>query len=458
MSRLERDEIRALLIGLLRTPGAMAQLYRAIPPNLWSQPYEDALKIVYAHAYAHYQAIKQLPTRDEMYAMLSTFFTSNPSMGVFSGVAFDVFTDVYKHDERSFTLSYVVQLGQRFVDERVVTPHFTAAALGGAVAERVTGLLDAFRGSRVTGVQSINPFDHTDARHQVRTSPAVMTGCDVFDRLTDGGARAREVMGFLGPYGAGKTALTLNIATACAKRKKHVAVFQYEQQVIEELKPRILACATGQPISEFENKLYEEYSPRTKQAYDAIADIGEYLHFYSMVDDGVTGFGGYPEVQAIMQGLCDKIGGSPIVTLIDWVGAMHARKASAQNAVDPQQVVVSEAKLFDNMAKPELAIKFNTHLLLMNQVTPALASSDIDKRYTKYDAMSNKAFAALQSRTAILLPIDANGVQLMYTDKQRGNAASFWAKTSKEVCGLRVLEGTYAAVPGPNNVKQWQKV
>jgi hypothetical protein len=421
---------------------------------MWSRPYEDVLRIIYAHAHAHYLEHKRAPTQTELMVSLQAYFANNPAECIFLETTQQVFGQIYAPPV-DLTRDYVIKLAQRFIDDRLLSPYFVPGQAAAPVAQRVEALTAAFRASRVTSTQAIDPFDYTDPRQQVKTPPAWATGCAVFDKLHDGGARACQYSGFLAPYGGGKTALTLNAAVACAKRKRHVAVFQYEQQVVVELKPRILSCATGVPSSEFVDRVYSEYPPNVKRAFDEVAHIGKYLHFFPMVE-GNSGYGGREEIQAALGELCDRLGESPVVTLVDWLGAMCVRRSVTQTKLDPVQAAIGYAKEFDVLAKSEIAFRFNTQLVVMNQVTPSLAVSDIDRRYSKYDAIYSKQFAAMQDRTGIMLPIDENGISLMYNDKARGTAAEFWVQMNKATGRMSVLEGRYIAVQSQNNKKSWQ--
>lgn len=204
-------------------------------------------------------------------------------------------------------------------------------------AMRTTDELQELIGNITTEVNTINKMDmaaltkpllHAD-RFLVHRNKHPL-GVRVIDLLVGGGMSPGELLGVLGPTGGGKTVLAVGIACEQTRRKKHVAIFQFEQPTEGDLTERIFSYMLNTDISQFRNKNLKDIDKNLLKQYGEIKEkFGKYLTIVDL-SQGSRGQDGANEVIRFLDSLIAN-GECPNVVIIDWLGAMIQRYIAFKN-------------------------------------------------------------------------------------------------------------------------------
>ena len=132
-------------------------------------------------------------------------------------------------------------------------------------------------------------------------------GVDCVDILLGGGTTKGEVYGVIGPFGMGKTTLSVQCYCEGVLRKRHSLYVLYEQPFHGDVSNRMYGYMGKIPRSRLEGRTVEMLHANDRERLQATLDSAwPYMHVADMVTDQ-KGAGGGPEgISAILQGYEDR--------------------------------------------------------------------------------------------------------------------------------------------------------
>ena len=194
----------------------------------------------------------------------------------------------------------------------------------------LAGTISRDAASMTAGTVEIDDFPLYNPEKFAHKSVRTPLGLHFWDSMIGGGIADREVYGFIGPTGGGKTVFAISVFIARIMRLQHVNYYQYEQPVDGDIFERICTKLTGYPIEEFRDKAWDEVDVTARIKYcEAAQKWGKYAHVISFAEPG-KGVGGADEIIAHCD-KCIKEGRRPSLIIVDWLGAMIERYMAENN-------------------------------------------------------------------------------------------------------------------------------
>lgn len=258
-------------------------------------------------------------------------------------------------------------------------------------------------------------------KDNIEKDALIPTGVPFIDSRIGGGFLPGEVGLLLGPTGAGKTTLCVQIACAAAQynkikgKRQRIVLVTYEDSGVR-IKERIIAYLAKinrqrfmeiQSIDDlsdvpgsqiYEQKLIMEQCTTLKSEKDRIHDaawIDDYLvvlDFSGKSGRPEEGCGGVNEIASALQVINqDKRGFSFVI--IDWAGIMVERYLDYQNVRDPRSEYTRQLKILPDQLFRKIASGFSTAVLLSHQLAGATNKFSPTADFSHGDAEGCKSIA-----------------------------------------------------------------
>lgn len=253
------------------------------------------------------------------------------------------------------------------------------------------------------------------------------TGIDFLDELLAGGHAPGETVGFMAPYGVGKTLLAVQIGVESAKYLqsvtkqeedlKHVFLVTYEEAA-RTIQQRVLSYAADIHLSRLQSlRSFSELSRKGKllpyerrffREFRGVKDLsnqdGEYerlqtarqlinknLHILDFSGSNNCGYGFVDEIVAVLQRLRNEKGWQPGCVLVDFVGRAVERHLAHKN-MDASQHMRLMIRRFMDQCRTRVAESFHTPVWLLHQFAGAVVDSNPTKSLSHTDAAECKSF------------------------------------------------------------------
>jgi len=282
---------------------------------------------------------------------------------------------------------------------------------------QVKQVSDKLAAATVTSAETLNLSDVDDPRMtEVRTAPTA-TGCEVFDILTGGGVRPQLLVLIMAPTGGGKTLLSLHAAVSAARRGLRALVCQYEFPVVPILRDRIWCCASGVPFNEIDGIDRKMMAPGNwKRIAEAVGHLGGRCEAANLHEHG-KGSGGAEEVASLVRDYESRCGHVDLV-VVDWLGYMAEKYMGARD-IGPEMKRQTMDRILNGL-RDQVAIRFNTCVVLAQQVNATAGSKSLDKPAGLYDGADHRMLAALADFSISVGRLDRNHRCKVINVKARG--------------------------------------
>jgi len=168
------------------------------------------------------------------------------------------------------------------------------------------------------------PLRAENRRKVLRVRPRYKWGIDYWD-AAGGSWYKKEIHGFLGPTGGGKTTNMVMVATRQIREGRKVAIALYEQALEEDVAQRIFANLAGISMNHLRHIDYDDIDPVIMDKINKSADqYQEYLVVLDMVGED-AGTGGVRELTDHLDEERRETGWYPDLVMVDWLGEMVQR-------------------------------------------------------------------------------------------------------------------------------------
>jgi hypothetical protein len=302
---------------------------------------------------------------------------------------------------------------------------------GGLTVDSIRQLSARADESIISESIATRPFDQLI----LGATPRIATGIDVLDLMMGGGVRPRELYGFLAPSGGGKTTFSNQLAVSCARQKRHMAYFTYEDPPNAEFLVGVYACAAGVERAIVEKAQRPQDLPESARVRLAKAreELGPYLHYYdmSMQTNRRVGAMGPSEIEAVMRDLQTK-GSPPFGFVVDYFWIMATRYFDQWEPAKGKGSKKLEERTFAQRLMDELKViagRYSCWGWINQQLAPSESSKSRDMKWQ--DAAEFKSFAWNLSGCFALTMLDEHGVGVLNYSKARNT------KTGKQPIRLR---------------------
>lgn len=431
------QEIELLVAHLVRCPEVTIAALDKLNPDLFSGPYEVPYRLIWMLAQDYYITHRQPMSKLYMVPQLKSRLMLSQDLLVFAQKLDEIVNWIYTPDIKEFNVAAGKSILQAFLDERVfkVAVSNTFSDPSGTLET----LNKLFSTTRVNNNNVVDVFDFTNPSMFEMQTPSRATGCTVFDRLTDGGWRPRHMTGVLAPFGGGKTLLTLDLAVNTAKQKVNVLVCQYEQNVMQSIRPRVWSNATQIPTKVFAENRLDQLDKTVLQRLADVAELGRYLHFVDL-STPPAGVGGAAEIENIVIDMQSR-NCKPDVIIIDWLGLLVRHYLMAKNL----PFEVHAYSCFDEMINRlrKTANTYNCEVVITHQLNATAGSKGAGSRASMYDSANYKAFAAVMDTCIMISKHTDDGYALIYSDKNRGARDECVVKVRGDICKFEVRDSPF---------------
>lgn len=434
---MSEQELELLLAHLIRCPEVIIAALDKLNPELFSGPYEVPYRLMWMLAQDYYITHRETMSKLYMVPQLKSRVAMAPELLQFAQKLDDLVNWIYSAEISDFNASAGKNLLQQFLDERV----FKAAVATNTFdpSSTLEALSKIFSTTRVNNNNVVNVFDFTNPDMNEMQTPSRATGCTVFDRLTDGGWRPRHMTGILAPFGGGKTLLTLDLAVNTAKQKVNVLVCQYEQNVMQSIRPRVWSNATQIPTKVFaENKL-NQLDKAILQKLSDVSGIGQFLHFVDL-STPPAGVGGAMEIENIVIDMQSR-GCKPDMIIIDWLGLLVRHYLMAKNLPFETHAYSCFDEMIARLRK--IANTYNSEVVITHQLNATAGAKGAGSRASMYDSANYKAFAAVMDTCIMISKHTDDGFALIYSDKNRGARDECVVKVRGDICKFEVRDNPF---------------
>lgn len=446
-TRFTVTEKDLLVLHLLRSPRVVSIASNKLKPEHFNCPLEEPYRVLWAINQEYYVLYGVLVPYSVLLSELSKRFELDPNLTQFSDSIISLVDWVYNTcKDADIAEDYCInQLLQPFLDERIIQP--IVHTFSGDTKEFYNVFHQAFSNSRLTSATQTNVFDLEDPSLDEDSTPATATGCLVFDKLMDGGARPAHMTGLLAPFGGGKTTFGIDVCVNLAKQRKHAVIFGYEESVKKALRYRVWSCVTGLPIKVFSETKFKDLPAQLKQQLKDYAYIDDYLILMDM-STGTQGLGGIDEVDNVLSELLNK-NKKPTAVVIDWLGTM-VKRYCAGNGISMESGLYAAYNETLTKARYNVASKYNTELILLHQFNAEAGKRSAGSRASMYDAADFKSFAALVNTCVLINKADSNGIANIFMDKNRGAYTDMFVRVRNPVCRMELIDRQFQAVQDSN--------
>jgi len=434
---MSEPELEVLVAHLVRCPEVIIAALDKLNPALFSGPYEGPYRLIWMLAQDFYLTHREPMTKLYMIPQLKSRVAMSADLLQFAQKLDDIVEWIYSSDIKEFNVAAGKKLLQTFLDERVFQ-----AAVSTANADP-SGTLDAlnkiYSTTRVTNNSTLDVFDFTNPHLNDMQTPKRATGCTVFDRLTDGGWSPRHMTGILAPFGGGKTLLTLDLAVSTAKQCVHTLVCQYEQNVMQSIRPRVWSNATQIPTKVFSENKLSQLDASIVQKLASVASIGQFLHF-SDLSTPPAGVGGAAEIEGIVIDMQSR-GCKPDVIIIDWLGLLVRHYLMAKNLPFETHAYSCFDEMIARLRK--IANTYHCEVVVTHQLNASAGSKGAGSRASMYDAANYKGFAAVMDTCIMIGKHTDDGFALIHADKNRGTREEVTVKVRGDICKFEVRDNPF---------------
>ena len=338
----------------------------------------------------------------------------------------------YAADEASLDDDEGLNLLRTFLEERAVLDEVQRALQTGP-GMRPTNFRDLLEkvNQRVTQIHAVghDPFlaPIPDEWYGEGRSPYT-TGIPFIDELLGGGHAPGETVGFIAPYGVGKTLLATQLGVESAKflqsaagdqeeEPKRVFLISYEDPSVS-LSSRVIAYAADISLQRLQGlkdystlsrrgKLlpYERrYFKQVKGVKDLSQQDGEYerlqkakeiinrnLVLMDFASSSNCGHGMVDEIAAMLRRVRDERGWQPGCVIIDYVGKAVDRHIQFHN-LNAESATRHLIRRFVDSARGKIAEELDTPVWLGHQFAGAVVNAAVTKDLGHSDAAECKSF------------------------------------------------------------------
>lgn len=441
---MSEQEIELLLAHLIRCPEVIIAALDKLNPELFSGPFEAPYRLMWMLSQDFYLTHRETMSKLYMVPQLKSRVAMSMDLAQYSAKLDSLVEWYYSTDIKEFNATAGKNYLQKFLDERIFN-----AAVATTVADP-SGTLEAlnkiYSTTRVNNNATLDVFDFTNPGMQEMQTPSKATGCTVFDRLTDGGWRPRHMTGILAPFGGGKTLLTLDLAVSTAKQCVHTLVCQYEQNVMQSIRPRVWSNATQIPTKVFSENKITELDAAVVQKLASVASIGQFLHF-SDLSTPPAGVGGAAEIESIVIDMQSR-GCKPDVIIVDWLGLLVRHFLMAKNLPFETHAYSCFDEMIARLRK--IANTYHCEVVVTHQLNASAGSKGAGSRASMYDAANYKGFAAVMDTCIMIGKHTDDGFALIHADKNRGTRDEVTVKVRGDICKFEVRDNPFTTYMDPS--------
>ena len=291
-----------------------------------------------------------------------------------------------------FTFDYMMGQLQLFLNERRVMVKAVSLAKSNAMDldARLAELSQSHSSTRLSSGLILDDFFKPD---NVSISPLVRhdIGVDFVDQLLGGGKTPGEVYGVIGPFGMGKTTLSVQLFCEGAARKRHSLYVLYEQPFLGDISNRMYGYLGGIPRSRMAGQSMETLHIEDQaRLREVLGRVHPYMHIADMVTDSKGGSGGPDAISSLLRDYEDK--GTPIeIVYIDqylpFIRSWMA--ATSQKEERLRTIMEGTVYTFMGLATKE---KHNCSFFLLHQTSTDGASQKPTHRPIPTDSAECKSF------------------------------------------------------------------
>lgn len=287
------------------------------------------------------------------------------------------------------------------------------------------------------------------------------TGISFLDRAMGGGTEPGEVYTVLGPTGAGKTLLGLQITYSGAIEfvsDADVNVYYTYELALPAVISRVVSMVSQIPIDRLA-AIYsnpgEMYNVGDRDEFDRIGRAVTFLNRRCLfrdfsgahVDGRIFGSGGIGEVVSDLEAIT-QAGRTVRTVVIDWALAM-IRREIMNRSKNEDKVVSYLATMVQSLAN-EVARRFNCNVWILHQLSPEASKKSLKSIPDHTDAEWCKSFANYAWYSFALSKEDQNtGLQYVACTKSRRSrlvAPTVVKKT--DWLAFDEVGGRYSFIPG----------
>ena len=434
---VDRAALDILLVHLVRCPEVLTQAIAKLKIDDFDTVTERGHQLIWAVVSDFYLKHQRAMPRQILLSELSSRMAGVPEYEDqnIRGAVFQQVEFVYGAvEDKDLVPSYAVNILGSFLYERhVVNKLMQSFQRGNLTRSDMEEIRRAEEGASVTRSPLIEPFRND----MVGVEPRDDTGIPFLSVMMGGGARRRDLYGFIAPSAGGKTTFGNQLAIAYAMRKRHVFVFSYEEPITNEYFIPVYACAAKIERSKVEAmKSVDDLTPEERKRWlQAKESIGTYLHYVDMKSS--AGDGGPPEIQAYLINSAAR-GIKADMFILDWFWPMLQRysasggvKSAAKNREERSigQQVIDELK--------QVVTRQNCWGWINHQTAPSEAVKKRDMTWT--DAAEFKSFAWYLTGCFSLTMQSGDGLATLNYSKART------VKSSKTLVQMKGNIATFVA-------------
>ena len=365
--------------------------------------------------------------------------------------------------EEELAPQYVIEeVLQPWLDQRVTNELSRLNTINTTAKDLVESLTKTVEESRVLSTTDYQPTQLSvpEVSSTVST-PAVPTGCKVFDALV-GGRKAGHFMGILAPSGGGKTLLGLETAVRTAEGGEPVVFFSYETPVLDppELRDRFWACASGVPMKTLAGSSLSDLPKSTQNDISkSVSALDKKIFLYDMSGSSKNnpnqGCGGVEEIEVFLNNLIE-LGIHPSLVVIDWLGAMVQRYMIGKNLDMTKDKYPTYQRLTHGL-RP-LSARYNVQVLLTHQLRAEAGSKGVRGQATQYDALDFRSFANYMDGCIVFTKPDIEDRAKVFTDKMRGDKSERYIQLDGNKGTIRLESGHWMPIKDHANKEYWVKM
>ena len=347
-------EKRLLLVHLLRDPQVLCLSLQKVSLNDF-EVHERAFTMMWGTASDFYAEYSKCIPKEHLITRIAATSILRPLNEQEVDEVDELINFVYDCPQESIITNEGLKLLQAFLIERRVSKQIGNLEGKADIGSMLDTLTTQYRSAIVTDTQESNIFGE---RIIIEKESA---GIRFVDRLLGGGCIRGGSYGLIGPTGAGKTALLLQMMVENIRRRKHVYYFTYEQGE-KGLQSRIYSCISGIPSSRY-SCVEEELNPSDMSPIFAFSrKFKQYYHFLDMVkhNDG----GGANEIERYIEREIAK-GIKPDFVIVDWILLLCMRRMNKEGGKafkgELRHYVVDEVSRLTALAEKHDLVMFIAH-------------------------------------------------------------------------------------------------